>query len=87
MPIGESGFEHVTKGIAALTARRALVVLRFLLNNPQEAVCLWPDYTTLRHLSIYSPSSETGEIFGLSVASQKYLHRIMSELAFERQMR
>ena len=32
---------HVTKRIAAITPPRALVVLRFLLNNPQEGVCFW----------------------------------------------
>ena len=30
---------HVTKRIAAITPPRALVVLRFLLNNPQRTVC------------------------------------------------
>ena len=30
-----------------ITPPRALVVLRFLLNNPQEAVCFWTDFTSL----------------------------------------
>ena len=38
---------YVTKRIAVITPPRALVVLRFLLNNPQETVCFWPDFTTL----------------------------------------
>ena len=38
---------HVTKRIAVITPHRALVVLRFLLNSPQETVCFWPDFTTL----------------------------------------
>ena len=35
----ESVLEHVTKRVVAITPPRALVVLRFLLNNPQETVC------------------------------------------------
>ena len=38
---------HVTKRIAAITPPRTLVVLRFLLNNPQEAVYFCTDFTSL----------------------------------------
>ena len=38
---------HVTKRGAVITPPRAPVVLRFLLINPQETVCFWPDFTTL----------------------------------------
>ena len=31
---------HVTKLIAAITPLRALVVLRFLLNNPHNTLCI-----------------------------------------------
>ena len=56
---------HVTKRIAAITPPRALVVLRFLLNNPQRTVCFWPYYTILFHTYTDIRSAETGEIFGL----------------------
>ena len=56
---------YVTKRIAAITPPRALVVLRFLLNNPQRTVCFWPNYTILFHTNTYTRSVETGEIFGL----------------------
>ena len=35
---GGVGMEHVTKRVAVTTMHRALVVLRFLLNNPQKTV-------------------------------------------------
>ena len=56
---------YVTKRIAAITPPRALVVLRFLLNNLQRTVCFWPNYTILFHTDTYIRSAETGEIFGL----------------------
>ena len=56
---------HVTKRIAAITPPRALVVLRFLLNNPQRTVCFWPNYTILFHTYTDTRSAETGEIFGI----------------------
>ena len=62
---GGSVLAYVTKRIAAITPPRALVVLRFLLNNPQRTVCFWPNYTILFHTYTYIRSAETGEIFGL----------------------
>ena len=40
--------------------------MRFLLNNLQRTVYLWPNYTILFHTNTYTRSAETGEIFGLS---------------------
>ena len=57
---------HVTKRIAAITRPRALVVLRFLLNNPQNTLCIRPKLTTRSHPNSYTRSAETGEIFGLT---------------------
>ena len=57
---------YVSKRIAAITPPRALVVLRFLLNNNQRTVCFWPNYTILFHTYTYICSAETGEIFGLA---------------------
>ena len=57
---------HVTKRVAAITPPRALVVLRFLLNNPQNTLCIRPKLTTRSHPNSYTRSAETGEIFGLS---------------------
>ena len=45
---------------------RALVVLRFLLNNPQNTLCIRPKLTTRSHTYTYSRSAETGEIFELA---------------------
>ena len=56
---------HVTKRVAAITPPRALVVLRFLLNNPQNTLCIRPKLTTCSHPNSYTRSAETGEIFGL----------------------
>ena len=56
---------HVTKRIAAITPPRALVVLRFLLNNLQNTFCIRPKLTTPCYLINYIRSAETGEIFGL----------------------
>ena len=56
---------YVTKRIAVITPPRALVVLRFLLNNPQRTVCFWPICTILFHTITYIRSAETGEMFGL----------------------
>ena len=56
---------YVSKRIAAITPPRALVVLRFLLNNPQMTICFWANYTILFHTNTYICSVETGEIFGL----------------------
>ena len=56
---------HVTKRVAAITPPRALVVLRFLLNNPQNTLCIRPKLTTRSHPNSYTRSAETGEIFGL----------------------
>ena len=58
---------YVIKRIAAKTPPRALVVLRFLPNNPQRAFRFWPNYTILFHTNTYSRSAETGEIFGLKL--------------------
>ena len=58
---------HVTKRIAAITPPRALVVLRFLLNKPQNTLCFRPKLTTCSHPNSYTRSAETGEIFGLSL--------------------
>ena len=58
---------HVTKRIAAITPPRALVVLRFLLNNPSNALCIRPKLTTCSHPTSYTRSAETGEIFGLDL--------------------
>ena len=60
-----SALAYVTKRIAAITPPRALVILRFLLNNPQRTVCFWPNPITLCYLNNYICSAETGEIFGL----------------------
>ena len=51
---------HVTKRIAAITPPRALVVLRFLLNNTEETHCFWPNYTILFHTYTDIRSAETG---------------------------
>ena len=56
---------HVTKRIAAITPPRGLVVLRFLLNNSQNTLCIRPKLTTCSHPNSYTRSAETGEIFGL----------------------
>ena len=58
---------HVTKRVAAITPPRALVVLRFLLNNLQNTLCIWPKLTTCSHPNSYTRSAETGEIFGLAL--------------------
>ena len=60
---------HVTKRVAAITPPRALVVLRFLLNNPQNTLCIRPKLTTRSHPNSYTLSAETGEIFGLEMKS------------------
>ena len=57
---------YVTKRIAVITPPRALVVLRFLLNSTEETDCIWPNPATHCHLTNYSRSTETGEIFGLA---------------------
>ena len=54
--------QHVTKRIAAITPPRALVVLRFLLNNPQSTLCFRPKLTTCSHPNSYTRSAETGSI-------------------------
>ena len=56
---------HVTKRVEAITPPRALVVLRFLLNKPQNTLCIRPKLTTRSHPNSYTRSAETGEIFGL----------------------
>ena len=58
---------HVTKRVAAITPPRALVVLRFLLNNPQNTLCIRPKLTTCSHPNSYTRSAETSEIFGLTL--------------------
>ena len=58
---------HVTKRVAAITPPRALVVLRFLLNNPQNTLCIRPKLTTCSHPNSYTRSAETGGISGLGV--------------------
>ena len=57
---------YVTKRVAAITPPRALVVLRFLLNNPQNTLCIRPKLTTCSHPNSYTRSAEIGEIFGLA---------------------
>ena len=59
---------HVIKRVAAITPPRALVVLRFLLNNPQNTLCIRPKLTTYFLPNSYIRSAETGEIFGLDTA-------------------
>ena len=61
-----SVLEHVTKRIVAITPPRALVVLRFLLNNSQKTGCFRPKLTTCSHPNSYNCSAETGEMFGLA---------------------
>ena len=61
---------HVTKRIAVITPPRALVVLRFLLNNPQNTLCIRPKLTTPCYLINYIRSAETGENFGLMQSSR-----------------
>ena len=51
---------HVTKRVEAITPPRALVVLRFLLNNPQNTLCIRPKLTTRSHPNSYTRSAETG---------------------------
>ena len=60
-----SVLKHVTKRVAAITPPRALVVLRFLLNNPQDTLCFRPKLTTCSHPYSNARSAETGEMFGL----------------------
>ena len=63
---------HVTKRIAAITPPRALVVLRFLLNKPQNALCIRKKITTRSLPNSYTRSAETGEIFGLNRPGREY---------------
>ena len=61
---------HMTKRVAVITPHRALVVLRFLLNNPQKTVCFWQKSSIPSHSIAYIRSAETGEICGLTVCRQ-----------------
>ena len=70
---------YVTKRIAAITPPRALVVLRFLLNNPQRTVCFWPNYTILFHTYTYIRSAETGEIFGLEAGQNRLTANLLDK--------
>ena len=62
---------HVTKRGAVITPPRALVVLRFLLNGPQETVCFRSKLTSYCHPINYVRLAETGETFGLATESTK----------------
>ena len=64
-----SVLEHVTKRIAVITPHRALVVLRFLLNSPQETLRFRPKSTALCHLTAYIRSAETDETCGSGMHS------------------
>ena len=73
---------YVTKRIAAITLPRALVVLRFLLNNPQNTLCIRPKLTTCSHPNSDTRSAETGEIFRLE--SSLYLHTLTNMANIQR---
>ena len=60
-----SVLEHVTKRVAAITPPRALVVLRFLLDNPKNTLRFRTKLTTCSNTNFYARSAEPGEIFGL----------------------
>ena len=64
-----SVLEHVTKRIAVITPHRALVVLRFLLNNPRKTLRFRLKRTTCCHPNSYNRSAGTGEMFGLMVVA------------------
>ena len=61
---GGVGMEHVTKRVGVITPHRAPVVLRFLLNDPEETLCVRPKPTTRSHPTTFIRSAETGEIEG-----------------------
>ena len=64
---------HVTKRVAAITPPRALVVLRFLLNNPKNTLCSWLKFPTCSHPISYVRSVETGEIFGAAAYRGRHI--------------